>query len=331
MTLKEALNNPKINRDEVSLFKEMIRYFQTNYSSVVIDQTHKHSVSFNAVKPYENWGKVTKEISDVFFVVFSQKREIARMTHLQAKFKKGQFNRAQTPQFKFHLDAGQYHMLSNRLSIDDPQGVYPWDILSHLVYSDSVASYGVFYPNESNQIEMAYELASLLGSGSRKPFARKDDKPLYQFATLETNYGYVNKNIALLNQKLPKDFKEWMCYYSCVIRHEHYYELLSTLDTNTFEQELIDLHVGTRFDFNTNHITQLCRFFEAQQTKNNVVVKFRKFTEEILKYNENFYPKFAEYIDHFNDNYPPRQEQRFNNVEGEGGVYILIDADERKE
>lgn len=327
MSLKDALNNPQINRDEVSLFEEMVKYFRGNYSSAVIDQTHKHSVSFNAVKPYENWGTVTKEISDVFFIVFSEKRRIARMTHLQAKFKKGQYNRTQIPQFKFYLDAGQYHLLSNRLPICDPQNIYPWDILSFPLYSDSVASYGVFYFNLYNQIEMAYEISSLLSSGSRKPFTKKDDKPLYQFASLETNYGYLNKNQSLLSQKLPQEFKDWMCYYNCVIRHGFSYELLSTLDTNTFEQELINLHVGTRFEFNSDHLAHLCAFFEAQQKSNNVVGKFRWFTNATLRNNDNFPDEWYEQMRNLNNNYPPLAERTLGNQEGEEGVYILIDAD----
>ncbi len=327
MSLKDALNNPQINRDEVSLFEEMVKYFRGNYSAAVIDQTHKHSVSFNAVKPYENWGTVTKEISDVFFIVFSEKRRIARMTHLQAKFRKGQYNRTRIPQFKFHLDAGQYHLLSNRLSISDPLEVYPWDILSFPLYSDSVASYGVFYSNAYNQIEMAYEISSLLSSGSRKLFTKKDDKPLYQFATLDSKYGYVNKNLSMLNQTLSNEFKDWMCYYYCVIRNGVCYELLSTLDTNTFEHELMKLHVGTRFEFNSNHLSHLCAFFEAQQKSNNVVGKFRLFTNAMLRNNDNFPDEWYEQMRYLNNNYPPFTERTLGNQEGKEGVYVLIDAD----
>ena len=154
MSLQHAINNWRTRQtpDEVALFCTMIDYFNSqSFASVVKShQTHKHTVSYTPLPPYDyQWaaytigGRIQKEISDVFFVVFSSKRRIARMTHLQAKLKTGTYQHGQN--FSFKLDAGQYHMLHNRLEINDHSGKFPNDMLSFPLYSDSISSYGVFY------------------------------------------------------------------------------------------------------------------------------------------------------------------------------------------
>ena len=326
MALKNALNNG-VNRDEISLFMEMVNYFRSNYSSVVVEKTHGHKVNYYAIDPYAHWGIVQKEISDVCFIVFSRMKGIARMTHLQAKWRSTSFDPSSIGRFKFVLDSGQYHMLSNRLRVYGSK-IYPEDILSFPLYSDSIASYGVFYPNANNEIEMGFELASLLSNANENLFAASTCGHEYQFASLATNFGYVNKNLAMLTQQVPDWLKNKICRFYCVHRYESFYELLTTLDTQLFEEELLNLHLGTRLDINPYHLARLCSVLTARGNNNNATMQaFQNFTDNIVEHSRPYQAELREIISYLaegnmkgNDNIPEIAENGDNTI-------LLIDAD----
>ena len=326
MALKNALNNG-VHRDEVSLFMAMIAYFRNNYASVVVEKTHGHRVNYDAINPYANWGSVQKEISDVCFIVFSRMKDIARITHLQAKWRSTPFDSASIARFEFELDAGQYHMLSNRLPVYGSK-IYPVDMLSYPLYSDSIASYGVFYPNASNEIEMAFELASLLSNTSDALFAHKGEKRDFQFATLDTNYGYVNKYLAILDRQVPEWIKDKICRFYCVHRYESFYELLTTLDTQTFEDELLDLHVGTRLDINPEHLEKLCSALTAKGNNNNATMQaFQDFTSHVMERNRSDQDEMRDRIPYLVDGNVPLRPDMLEFADNGESVIILIDAD----
>lgn len=326
MALKNALNNG-VHRDEVSLFMAMIAYFRNSYASVVVEKTHGHKVDYKAIDPYANWGSVRKEISDVCFIVFSRMKDIARITHLQAKWRSKLFDSSTMARFEFELDAGQYHMLSNRLPVCGSK-IYPVDMLSYPLYSDSIASYGVFYPNAANEIEMSFELASLLSNTTDALFAHKDEKRNFQLATLDTNYGYINKNLARLNHQVPEWLKDEVCHFYCVHRYESFYELLSTLDTQTFEDELLNLHVGTRLDINPKHLAKLCSALAAKGNNNNATMQsFQNFTDYVMERNRFDQDEMRDRISYLIDGDIPLRPDMPQIADNGESVIILIDAD----
>lgn len=326
MALINALNNG-VHRDEVSLFMEMINYFRNNYASVVVEKTHGHRVNFDAIDPYAHWGNVIKEISDVCFIVFSRKKGIARMTHLQAKWRSELFDSHSAARFKFVLNNGQYHMLSNRLRVHGSK-IYPEDTLSYPLYSDSVASYGVFYPNANNQIEMAFELASMLSNANDNLLDTPKKDHEFQFASLETNYGYVNKNLAMLTQRVPEWIKDRICRFYCVHRYASFYELLTTLSTQSFEDELLNLHVGTRLDINPDHLAHLCSVLSAKGNNNDATMQsFQNFTDWTMEHNRPYYDEMREIISYLTDGNVPMIHDVPQIPENGDNVILLIDAE----
>ena len=330
MSLKSALNNG-VNRDEISLFMEMINYFRSNYSSIVVEKTHGHKVYYDAIDPYAYWGTVKKEISDVCFIIFSRMKGIARMTHLQAKWRSTPFDPTSIARFKFVLDSGQYHMLSNRLRVYGSK-IYPEDILSFPLYSDSVASYGVFYPNVNNEIEMGFELASLLSNATDNLFAASTCGYEYQFASLDTNYGYVNKNLAMLTRQVPDWLKNRICRFYCVHRYESFYELLTTLDTQLFEDELLNLHIGTRLDINPYHLAHLCGVLTARGNNNKATMQaFQNFTDSVVEQSRPYQDEMREIISYLSDGNNATHDNIQEIVENGDNTILLIDADDRPE
>lgn len=328
MSLQHAINNWRTRQtpDEVALFGAMIDYFNSqSFASVVkAHQTHKHTVSYTPLPPYDyQWaaytigGRIQKEISDVFFVVFSSKRRIARMTHLQAKLKTGTYQHGQN--FSFKLDAGQYHMLHNRLEINDHSGKFPNDILSFPLYSDSISSYGVFYQEPTGKYNMAYEIASLISTFRTTPYKSPHSQLSHSFVTTKDIWGYVNKfdDISLPHRHYLCGF----CYGQCM---DCIQELLSTVSIDTFEKELLNVRIGTRVDLDLKMLHIIKSIFEKANTP---LIGFKEFFQEQaelleeIDFNRLFNALFRDEEYHFSHS---------NNQENEenGGVYILINADE---
>lgn len=321
MALKNAINNWQNNQtpSEVDLFNAMIDYFKTQPFAVVVgaDRTHHHDVTYKPQPPYDAlWGQsIEKEISDVFFMVFSPSKHIARMTHLQAKLED---KKKPDNTFSFTLDAGQYHMLHNRLEINDAKGVYPPDILSFPLYSDSVSSYGVFYLDANKRYDMAFEIASLISYAGKKQYRSKDAALVHAFATTADLWGYTN-----LKHKLNKINLS----YFCPICHHCCPELLSTVQIEMFEQELLNVHVGTRVEFDVATMRQLADIFASNQ---KVFTEYDAFVGEMERYAQDI--ELLEEINGYHqiegEQVPPRGDrQRKFNFDEVGGTYILINAD----
>ncbi len=339
MSLKQYINNWKqapLNQlrpqpkgrqlpDEESLFNAMIDYFKSQTFATVVktDKTHHHNVTYQPLSPYDiRWGnRVTKEISDVFFLVFSRKRKVARMMHMQAKLKTQSWPTDSNKHvLSFTLDAGQYHMLHNRLDIDDPQGAYPKDVLSFPLYSDSVASYGVFYKDDKGEYEMAFEIASLVSYSKSKPYKSEDSQLAHSFATANDVWGYMNikhpQAMPILRHILHCCDICWEC---CC---EHMPELLSTVSVETFERELLELRVGTRVDFDITTLQKIAQIFRNKQFADFVDERTQRMERRgILERIENIRREQ-------NGNEPPRENVQDINPEEMGGAYILINADE---
>lgn len=310
--------------DEESLFNAMIDYFKSRPFAVVVgaDKTHHHNVRYKPLPPYDtSWGpSVEKEISDVFFLVFSPLRCIARMTHLQAKLED---RKKPGNAFSFTLDAGQYHMLHNRLEINDSKGVFPNDILSFPLYSDSVSSYGVFYLDEKNGYDMAFEIASLISYSGRKSYKSPNAALVHTFATTADLWGYCNMKEPYIS--IP--FWYWRrCCHICLCE-DCYRELLSTIQIDHFERELLNMHVGTRVEFDITTLRQLAGLFVANH-KAATYTSFVSMMEGIVR-NRGLLDEINQYHRNRKDDVPPRVDNSGEfNFENLGGTYILINADE---
>ena len=298
--------------DEESLFNAMIDYFNSQpYASVATgaDKTHHHNVDYVPFSPYNSmplWGPtITKEISDVFIVVFSRRRDIARMTHLQAKLEKDKGLDRNTGSFIFKLDAGQYLMLHNRLQIHDTTSLYPDDALSCPLYSDSVASYGVFY-KDGNDYDMAYEIASLITHPTPITYTGKNQKENHNFATIQNLWGYFN----IIYPGVP--------LFQLYPRH-YFRELVSTIDIQTFERELYKVRVGTQVEFDIRMLKKIASLFAK---KGCDLKGFDAFIHE----QESYWSNGS--LNNNGDGGDRRGNQHSEfNIEEIGGTYILIDAD----
>lgn len=340
MSLKQYINNwqqAPLNRlrpqpkrrqlpDEESLFNAMIDYFYVKkYASRIINprKTHgrKNQVSYTPIPPYYNvpgWGtNVSKEISDVFFMVYSPQMGIARMTHLQAKYEKNKGINPQANNFVFKLDDGQFLMMHNRLPLTRA-GLFPKDIFSFPLFSDSIASYGVFYSDLNGDFNMAYEVASLISYPGDAPYTTRKSIDEHSFATINDLLGYTNIHL----QKAMNLFAHvpyccnW-CFVGCGCAPE----LLSTVNIETFEKELLKLHVGTRVDFDITTLQKIAQLFKDEQ--------FTSFVDERAQWMDRW--GIIERIENIrreqNGKEPPRENVQDINPEEMGGAYILINAD----
>ncbi len=218
---------------EVLLFRAMMDYFDYHPSPlaavVYTDETHQHYVFPWGINGY-------CEISDVLFIVFSSKNKTLRMTHLQAKRKKIT-QKVSLPInnsiFEFAIDPKQYCLLNWRLPFSNRgNSHYPIGTFFCPEFSDSITSYGVFYLSQNNDWNIAYEVASLVISPSLKKGV---------FYDVNDIHGYKNE-LYFINYPTPQ---AWENVYKKADNSLPQRELLSTLKTALFEEELIHCHVGS--------------------------------------------------------------------------------------
>ena len=159
------------NLSEVNLFRQMMFAFKFFYgATVIVNETHQNYVGFDTTNPttHSPIHNTTKEISDLHIITYSPKRKIARETYLQAKVARGTDGLQSNGTFTFHGDWFQYDLLSRR-----PQLLHPskkkayWRLLCnpdflHSALLPSIGSYGVFYQDQNNQIDFAYQPANVL-------------------------------------------------------------------------------------------------------------------------------------------------------------------------
>jgi hypothetical protein len=185
------------------------------YNVSFICETHKQSVSYLSTQINQI---ATREISDLWIVVFSPLRGKARMTFLQAKKHTGILNQYHRV---FSGDYYQYELLSQRSVLTRVIGQrfnFPQEILSFSCCS-SIGSYGVFF-NDNNKIDLAYSSAAYLKTNSVLPTTYR------QFP--------IDLEIPFLTNKHP------IVSPSCNVCTE----LISCFDIDTFTQSLLALEIG---------------------------------------------------------------------------------------
>ena len=175
--MKNALNAfaaSGVKIDEIALFREMSRYLSTWYSTLFINETHKHYVVYHS--RYAKMDKL-KEISDIWVVAFSPRKKLAKMTFLQAKYRRGYYS--MTVPFIFSGDYYQYELLSTRPKIKRDITGYQLslDVLSGAI-SDAVGSYGTFYKDSMGSLDMMFCVASELRC-KRRPKGSSEKTKLF--------------------------------------------------------------------------------------------------------------------------------------------------------
>jgi hypothetical protein len=145
---------PKVG--EIFLFREMANSLSMYTRAMFIQEVHgrKGWVQFPSVLTGKN---ETKEIADLLIICKNKKNEI-KISFLQAKFHK-RFGR---PFLKFHGDYLQLELLQTRPNIN-PNNIFrfPSNILNFSNYF-SLTTYGIFYIDHNNEINLLYTIAVLL-------------------------------------------------------------------------------------------------------------------------------------------------------------------------
>lgn len=284
---------------EVQLFCAMMDYFwfhPAQFAAIIsTEETHHHYVYPQNIPGY-------CEISDVLFIVFSRRNNLLRMTHMQAKRKKitdvMPLSISRITNFEFPIDAIQYSLLNGRLPFTNRgQSQYPIATFCHPEFSDSIASYGVFYLTPNNMWHLAYEVAPIVRRNGGKG----------EFCTTKNIYDYLN---SLWMYKYQHQ-GEWVLDYT----NQQPYptdELVSTLDTVVFEHELINCHVGSKIKrgdiVGEEIIAYISRLFgyiynDLSQHQQSIVGSFREYVkgehneQRDIPIDENLFPGSIVLID----------------------------------
>lgn len=267
-TLQSALQaeyNNNNNVGEVQLFQGMIDYFENRPQCTAI-KTHQHYVEYS--NPV-----VRCEISDILFVSYSRHFPWMKINFLQAK--KADFKSTKeglilnNTKLKFGIAKNQYDLLKNRPQINPLQTGLPKDILNSACNS-SITSYGVFYNNPTRgnavNVEFAFEITDLLHPTPKVTSAC--------FGTIDTLYGCICN---------CKTYHHPLCCYCYPYHPWERRNLLTTIDTSTFEDALFNFQIGSFVDNRTAVVlsTAICELLKKEGKTNH---SFAQFVETNRKY-----------------------------------------------
>lgn len=244
--LNKLIAGMRIN--EVNLFRAMHNVFKANHKCTFIEETHQNYVLFDSPS-FSTKTLIRREISDLWIIAYSPKRRDARMTFLQAKFHNKKYK--YSPSFQFTGEYFQYELLSLRPSITNASNFnFPPDILSFSKF-DSLGTFGVFYYDSNNEIDLAYSIASQLACQKRiiqnKQLPRKMNFP-----------------------KLAKN------QYSIISLSPQEIELCTTLSIDMFSVSLLKLMVGAPLQKHRHIQVFLIQFFQPLKA-DPVVADFLNF------------------------------------------------------
>ena len=209
--------------DEVKLFQRMSDILKSAYKVTFVEEVHRKYVDFLSTTIR---GNARREIADLWIIAYSPIQGRAKMTFLQAKYHRGQLARPGV----FKAEFFQYELLSERpLLTSGGTPNFPLDILKSSC-CDSVGSYGVFYLDNNNHIDLAYSSAKLLSNTSSAPTAYTRSTIELQFSAnaiafqnctcnscQELNYTYSIDDFtkSILNLEIGADLQ----YFSAILRY----------------------------------------------------------------------------------------------------------------
>ena len=203
------------NPSEINLFRAMMAYFAQNNTNTLIQEHHKHIVSFNCYDPNNRltvFNNVRKEISDLLIITYSVQTKTARATFLQAKYSKHLLLQP----FRFRGDVFQWFLLSQRPQIQDNNAKpLPPDIL-RLALLNSIGSFGVFYQNKGC-IDFAFSTANSIDYYSKTSFSISNKQKILSFRYPNVQFSYPNGLI----------------------------DLQTSYGANRFENALYSMHIGS--------------------------------------------------------------------------------------
>jgi hypothetical protein len=240
--MKTELNNRyKKGWGEIKLFEEMSDILKNTYNVSYVGKTHAHYVSF-ASKVIKQ--RIRREISDLWIIMYSKKRKIAKMIFLQAKFHK---TKTYLP-FKFTGEYFQYELLSWRPEIKNigKRFKFPSNILS-FTENDSIGTFGTFYFDNNNKIDFAFAVASLLKPN--KIGTQKTQTPIF------LDFPNINNNSCLI--KIGRNYE---------------IEIVATLNIDCFAQSLLKLRIGAEFQTNYQLRSTVGGILRNSPAKDDVVV-----------------------------------------------------------
>lgn len=250
--MKIELNKISTTKDsEIDLFKNMSSILSARYNVTFVGVTHQQYVSFHS----NNINQIaTREISDLWIISFSPSSQKARMTFLQAKYHRANLNQQHRT---FSGDYFQYELLSQRPTLTTIVGQkfnFPLDILSFSCCG-SIGSYGVFFIDNNDQINLAYCSAEYLTTNSILP----------------TAYGQylIDLDIPCYPQYLTSS----CACNSCT-------ELVSCFDIDTFINSILALEIGAELTFYPNILSFVRNII--QQNNNSLT------TNQFINFSNNF-------------------------------------------
>ena len=146
--------------DEVCLFTKLqdafinLKSMEAYQYAINIIHGNKSFVDFKFNSPWTSkisYGEdITRELSDMMFIIYSPKQNQMRITYMQ--------NKKGASADKFKADLGQLHLLSKREHITSdelPACLFNNPNILFDALLPSVGSYGIFY-NDGHIVEMAY-------------------------------------------------------------------------------------------------------------------------------------------------------------------------------
>ena len=250
--MKIELNNiSTINDSEITLFRNMSTILSAKYNVAFVGETHQQYVSYNSAQIRQI---ATREISDLWIISFSPSQNKMRMTFLQAKYHRANLNNLQRT---FSGDYFQYELLSQRpllTAIVGHRYNFPSDILSFSCCG-SIGSYGVFFIDNKNQIDLAYCSANYLTMTSPLPRT---------YAAYRVNLDIPYNNTPVLA----------LCTFNqCA-------ELVSCFDIDTFTNSILKLEIGAELTPYPGILT-FVRSVLQQQTTNATISQLINFIDSL--------------------------------------------------
>lgn len=184
--MKAELNKIWHPRDgEILLFRKMSHILSFLYNVTFVQEVHARRVHFTSPSVSAS---VSREIADLWIIAYSPAQQKGKMTFLQAKYHRGHLA---SPAL-FGAEYFQYELLSQRLPLTSGGTLNLPNAILNTGCCDSVGSYGVFYLDSKNRIDLAYCCASLLKAVGTLPTAAKSFSIKLQFPTMGTAVGQCN-------------------------------------------------------------------------------------------------------------------------------------------
>lgn len=237
--------------NEIILFREIHSILNTKFNSILIEEAHQHKISYKS-KALNNF--IKREISDLLIITFSIKMKKAKMTFLQAKYKREKTLNGK--EFSFKGDFFQYELLATRPTITNHSAKFnfPSNILSFSNF-DSIGSFGVFYNDTKGRLDMAYAVAKDLSVKKKVTSKKQSSRTLY-FPKLSQNSFTIK-----VNNNIPV-------------------ELRASQTINCFTTGLLHMLIGGEFINQKSIVQFLINYFNSRPKTETISQQFLSYLND---------------------------------------------------